>query len=112
MQLPYWTSEFVGAGPYRIREWAPDSHMLLAANDQYFLGRPDIDEIELRFVLDFNVLVASLLAGSIELTQGRGLDPEHVAQIRDKRKDMQILLTTWSWLPIIPQLLNPDPPIM
>src|SRR5207245_3768227 len=40
LDLPYWTSEFIGAGPYRLRDWEAGGDMLLVANDDYVLGRP------------------------------------------------------------------------
>jgi peptide/nickel transport system substrate-binding protein len=111
MQHPYWTDAFVGAGPYRMREWATGSHIVLVANDQFFLGRPKIDEIEVRFIQDVNVLIANILAGVVELNLGRGLDPEHALQIRE-RKDLTLHLAQWSWLPIRPQFVNPSPVVM
>src|SRR5207249_4692658 len=29
LALPYWAGEFVGAGPYRLQEWVPDSHVVM-----------------------------------------------------------------------------------
>src|SRR5207245_5323153 len=55
---PYWNTEFVGTGPYSLREWVPDSHIITVANDQYVLGRPKIDEIEVRFIAEPNTLMA------------------------------------------------------
>src|SRR5688500_12344361 len=55
---PYWTSGFVGVGPYRLREWAAGSHAVLDASDQYVLGRPKIDEVEVKFIPDGNTLIA------------------------------------------------------
>ena len=60
----YWRDEFVGTGPYRLVEWAPGTHLLLRANDQYILGRPRIDEIDVRFILDLNAINANLQAGT------------------------------------------------
>src|SRR5207302_5931303 len=62
-QAPYWSTGFAGTGPYRVREWARSSHMMLAANDNYAIGRPRIDEIEVRFIQDPNALIANILAG-------------------------------------------------
>lgn len=112
LQHPYWTDEFVGTGAYLMRRWVPGEYMVLAANPAYHAGRPRIDEIEVRFIRDVNALIANLLAGSVELTMGRGLDPEHVVQIREHRRDVQALLTPFSWLPIRPQFVNPNPPII
>ena len=57
--LPYWNQAFVGAGPFKLLELVSGSHLLLAANDRYVLGRPKIDEIEVKFIPDANVLVTS-----------------------------------------------------
>src|SRR5438445_3039059 len=45
LALPYWREGYVGTGAYRIQEWVSGNHMLMVANDSYFLGRPKIDEI-------------------------------------------------------------------
>jgi peptide/nickel transport system substrate-binding protein len=95
-----------------MREWAIGSHVVLGANDQYFQGRPRIDEIEVRFIRDVNVLIANILAGTVEVNLGRGLDPEHALQIRGQRKDVNLLLASWSWLPIRPQFVNPSPALL
>src|SRR5207248_3077881 len=72
--LPYWREAYVGVGPYRMQEWVPGSHILLAANDDYFLGRPQIDEIEIKLFTDINGVITSLLAGTISLPIGGGLN--------------------------------------
>ncbi len=112
LQHTYWTDGFVGSGAFTMKRWVPSEYMVLAANDQYRFGRPKIDEIEVRFIRDVNALIANLLAGAVELTLGRGLDPEHVVQIREQRRELQTLLTPFSWLPMRPQFVNPSPPIM
>jgi len=38
LQHPYWGDQFVGAGPFKVREVAPARHYLLEANEQYVLG--------------------------------------------------------------------------
>jgi ABC-type transport system substrate-binding protein len=36
----YFNTEFIGAGPYRVKEWARGSYIVLEANGDYALGRP------------------------------------------------------------------------
>ncbi len=38
----------VGTGPFRLESWT-DRRLVLAANDDYFLGRPHLDRVELQF---------------------------------------------------------------
>src|SRR5207245_9822282 len=64
LDLPYWTSEFIGAGPYRLDEWTPGIGLRLIANDEFVLGRPRIDQIEVKYIPDANTLTSNLLAGS------------------------------------------------
>ena len=111
--LPYWTTEYVGLGPYRIKEWASGSHFLLQAHDGYVLGRPKIDEIEVRFVLDANVLVANLTSGIVEITIGTGLNLEQAVGVRDQWREQGRLFTpTDAWIYIAPQFINPNPAVM
>jgi peptide/nickel transport system substrate-binding protein len=73
---PYWSDEFVGTGPYRVRELARGNHVILDAFDGYVLGRPKVDVLEIRFVPEDNSLMAGILAGDFELTLGDGLSLE------------------------------------
>src|SRR5437588_205294 len=42
--LPYWTSDFVGAGPFKVRDYITGSRLTLQANDAYPLEKPKIAE--------------------------------------------------------------------
>src|SRR5438876_582825 len=80
VNLPYWTTDYVGLGAYKVKEWERSSYILAQANDAFVLGRPKIDEIEFRILPDANTIVAGLLAGSVDLTQGRSLSVDHIVQ--------------------------------
>jgi peptide/nickel transport system substrate-binding protein len=113
VQLPYWTREYVGLGPYKLRDWIVGSHLLLEANPRYVLGRPKIDELEVRFILDANTLGANVLAGAVRLTLGIGLNLEQNLEIRDQWRDGSLQVAQVSyWVALYPQLLNPNPPII
>ena len=112
LQLPYWTTEYVGAGPYVLKEWVIGSHLVLAANPDYLLGRPRIDEIVARFIADSNTLVANVLAGAVELNLGSGLSTEQGIQIRDQWREGKVELPPSGWLVVHPQLLNPTPTVL
>ncbi len=83
-QLPFWTREFVGVGPFRLAEWVAGSHMTLRAYDGYFKGRPKIDTITLRFISSAPTAVANLLSGAIDGAIPRTLDFTDVAFVRDE----------------------------
>jgi peptide/nickel transport system substrate-binding protein len=108
---PYWTHEVVGAGPYKLHELVLDSYVVLRANESYILGRPKIDEIEMRFISDSNALMTNILAG-VELTVGRALSLEQGMQVADQWRTGKVALRTGGWARMTPQFINPSPPVV
>jgi peptide/nickel transport system substrate-binding protein len=64
--LPFWTTEYVGLGPYQIDGWEPGSFLRGRAFDRFVFGRPKIDRIEVRFIPDPQTAVANLLASELD----------------------------------------------
>jgi peptide/nickel transport system substrate-binding protein len=85
MGQPYWTSEYVGVGPYRLLHWEPGAFYEGEAFDGYVLGRPKIGRIMLRVILDENTTLTSFLAGAVDLSGGATLRFEQA----------QVLLRDW-----------------
>jgi len=115
LSLPYWRDAFVGLGPYRLREWVLSSHLVLVANDAYLLGRPRIDEIEVRFITDVNAMFANLLSGAIAAPiESGGLGIEQALQIRDMTDQINVALGDRLGGPqvINIQFINTNPPIL
>lgn len=110
LEQPYWTHAFISTGPFKLREWAPSSHVVVDAFDQYVLGRPRIDQIEVRMIPDPSALVANLLAGAVDLTLPRGITLEQGLQIRDQWKDGRMGLRVDGWTMMYPQIRAPTPP--
>jgi peptide/nickel transport system substrate-binding protein len=52
--------EPVGSGPFVFREWVAGSHIILAANREYYGEGPYLDEIVIVFVPDGNALLVRL----------------------------------------------------
>jgi len=82
VSLPYWTSDYVGIGPYRINEWVRDSHVVLQAYDAYPLGRPKIDEMVVKFLPDENAFIAAILANTVDVTVGKSINFEQAMEIQ------------------------------
>ena len=110
--LPYWTTEFVGTGPFQVKEFVRDSHVSLTAFDRYVLGRPKIDEFEVKFIADDNALAANILAGAVDFMLGPGLSLEQGIQVRDRWPQGKLLTGPSSYINMNTQFLNPDPPIL
>src|SRR5438552_11665404 len=112
VQVPYWSDEFVGAGPYRLGEWVRGSHLVLRANERYVLGKPRIDEIEVKFIPEHATLMANILAGTVELTVGRNLSIEQSIQVQEQWTGGRAVVGIGNWIVIFPQFLNPSPSIV
>ncbi|HEY3115416.1 MAG TPA: ABC transporter substrate-binding protein [Chloroflexota bacterium] len=112
LDMTLWNTDFVGAGPFRIRQWEPGSHAVLAAFDGYVLGRPKLDEIEVRFMGDGNLMVSNVLAGAVELTAGRGLSISQAAELANQWKGGRVENPAVAWILMHPQFIDPDPPVI
>jgi peptide/nickel transport system substrate-binding protein len=112
LEIPHWSHEFVGSGPYRLREFARGSHLILEANERWVLGKPRVDTIEVKFIPDSKTLVANILAGAAELTLGRSISLEEGLQLRDQWRDGGLFLTQAGAIQLHPQFLNANPPVI
>jgi peptide/nickel transport system substrate-binding protein len=64
--LPFWSSEYVGLGPYRVTAWEPGAFITGEAFAGYALGRPKIDEIRIALgITDPQTAAANLMAGEV-----------------------------------------------
>jgi peptide/nickel transport system substrate-binding protein len=66
--LPYWKSEYVGTGPYRLVAWEAGSHFEGAAFDRFALGKPRIDRV-IHKLMDDTVVITNILAGTLDMGQ-------------------------------------------
>lgn len=64
---PFWTSGFVGLGPFSMDEYVDGSHIVLRAYEKYYGGRAKVDRIEVRIYSDGNVVIAAFLGGEIDI---------------------------------------------
>lgn len=109
---PHLTTEFVGTGPFKVANYDPGVGISLAAFDQYVLGRPKIDQIEVRFILDLGTTMANILGGEVDMTMGRGLSTEQGVQLENQWRGGRVGYDYKSWLAIYRQYINPDPAVI
>ena len=68
----YFTSEFVGLGPFRLVRWDPGADIEFVRFDEFFLGRPAIDRVVMRTIGDFNTMISSVLAEAVDVAAASG----------------------------------------
>ncbi len=112
IQSPHWGEQYVGTGPYKLTTWVPGSHLILDAFDQYVLGRPKIDRIEVKFILDTNTMVANVLAGALHVTLGRGLTPEQAIMVRSEWREGRVDAGLQNTTIMFPQFMDANPAIL
>lgn len=56
----------VGTGPFTVKEWIPAQSTTLAANEQYFRGRPNFDEFRIDIVPEAAGRMAALETGQAD----------------------------------------------
>lgn len=89
---PFWTTDYVGLGPYRVENWQPGVAIEAGAFDQFVRGRPRIDRIRFVFISDANTVLANLLAGGV-----------HVAVNKAVRfNEGLILMRQWGEVGVVP----------
>jgi len=111
--LPYWSTEYVGAGPYRMERWVQGAFIEGTAFDGYALGRPRIERVRLTWSNDPNVTVVRMLAGDAHIALDSALQFQQAATLRREwpRDGGSILLspTQLRYLQVQhrPQYVNP-----
>jgi len=57
----------VGSGPFELVEWQQSNQILLRANDDYWGGRPAIDEVLYRIVPEVSTQIVELRSGGLDI---------------------------------------------
>jgi peptide/nickel transport system substrate-binding protein len=73
----YWTTAFVGVGPYRLISWEPGAQMEAVAFEGYALGRPKIDRIVARIIGDENPVLTGILSDQLGFAMENTMRFEH-----------------------------------
>jgi peptide/nickel transport system substrate-binding protein len=90
--LRFWTTDYVGAGPYKLVSWDPGVSIEGVAFDAHALGKPKITRVIRRFFADENAVLANVLSGDIDFADittlrfnhGQTLQQEWVAAGRGR----------------------------
>lgn len=81
---PYFYEDWVGLGPFKVKDWARGSFITGLAYDDYLLGRPRIDQIVLNFIGDTNTLIVRAVAGDVQVIPVGSLKPADALQLKQQ----------------------------
>jgi peptide/nickel transport system substrate-binding protein len=93
---PRFTTEFVGLGPYHLVSWEGGVQMDFARFDDYYLGRPPLDRVVVRFLADANTMVANLLSGAVDVLLPIGVDLDAALDVKRRWEGTGNQVTTES----------------
>lgn len=110
-ELSHWRRDFVGAGPYKLKEYEPDAYVILEAFDRYVLGRPRIDILEVKFITDSNAVIANILSGQLDLVLDI-FDPEQVSDVVKQWNAGRLIVDGGQPIGLYPQHMGPNPAIL
>ena len=60
-------NRIIGTGPFKIVEYVPEGHVTLEANPDYFEGKPEIDYLIFKFIMEKASAIAALEKGEVDL---------------------------------------------
>lgn len=76
----------IGSGPFVFAGIEPDRGVVLNAFDKYHGGRPKIDTVEVRYMVDPTARTLSFVKGELDIIEGARL-PGWVEQVKQQRPD-------------------------
>jgi peptide/nickel transport system substrate-binding protein len=76
--------QWVGLGPYKVKEWARGSFITGTAFDDFAAGRPKIDQVTVTFVGDTNTLLVRTVSGDVQVVPVGSLKPADVLQLKQQ----------------------------
>ena len=80
---PFWTTGYVGSGPYVLDRWDPGTRLEGRAFDGHARGRAKIDRVAVRIFVDENTTLAAVLSGGqIDYTDQFTLRFEHAVTLK------------------------------
>lgn len=65
--MEYLSNNAMGTGPFIVTDYDRTSYVRMVANDDYWGGRPEIDELIFRAIPESSTRVAELLTGGVDL---------------------------------------------
>jgi oligopeptide transport system substrate-binding protein len=88
----WWKSaeNHIGNGPFKVTSIAEDQEWAFAANDNYWQGRPKLDEIDYVYVEDSSVALEAYRAGDLDIVS---LEPPQIPEVQADPELSKALVT-------------------
>jgi peptide/nickel transport system substrate-binding protein len=87
-----WSTEWIGAGPFRVERWERGAFLEGSAFAGYALGRPKINRVRLTWNNDPNVSLTRLLSGAADLALDGAIRFEQASVLREQWREAGTIL--------------------
>ena len=75
------SGKIIGTGPFQIVDWQPSKRLTLTANEDYWAGRPFLDQIEITMGISFRDQMNALESGRADLIE---VAPEQMRMVSQR----------------------------
>jgi peptide/nickel transport system substrate-binding protein len=106
--LPYWSTEFVGLGPYRLERWERGAFIAGQAVPDYALGRARIERIRLTWNNDPTVTLTRMIAGDADIVLDGAIRFDQVRVLREQWQGQGVALLSPTSLRYLQVQARPD----
>jgi len=79
----YANEEAIGCGPFKLKEFRPSEYMWLVANEDYWGGRPYVDEVVFRYYSSTDTMLMALRKGEIDVLGDVSVPPVALEDMRE-----------------------------
>ncbi len=79
-----WIEHAFGTGPFMVKEWKHNERIVLQANPNYWMGRPQLDSIDMPFISDPLAALASYQKGELDIMGTQQFPPGKVSEVQGK----------------------------
>jgi peptide/nickel transport system substrate-binding protein len=81
---PYFTTEYVSTGPFRLVDFGLGEQQVYERFDGYFLGQPRVNTVIIKTIANANALFASLQAGAVDIAADKTFSGDIAVELRDQ----------------------------
>jgi len=81
-EIETWPNEeAIGSGPFKLKEFQPGEFMWLVANEDYWAGRPYLDEVVFKYYGNIDTMIMALRKGDIDTICDESIPPQLIAEL-------------------------------
>lgn len=85
-----WTEHALGTGPFMIKEWKRNERLTLVPNPYYWMGRPQLESIEMPFIKEPDSAYRDYQTGKLDIMGTQQFPPARVNEVQGKEGTKQV----------------------